>query len=460
VTLTSSATGATFQTSIPSTQVCSWLQISPTSGPASGTVAFSVLQNALPQASYQCPVTFSFLNSATSPITVNAALVVGPQQTLTATPASLSFAYQLTGAAPASQQVSLASNGGAVAFTASATSNGNWLSVDTTSGTTGTTNSKVINVSVDPTKFPSSTTGGSTLTGSITISAPGVLANPITVAVTVNVTAAPVPQPSTIINSAIINGFGAIAPGELIAIKGLGLGPACVAPASNCVAGGTQFTVTAQGTVSSTLSGVQVLFNNTPGTPTYVSPTQINVIVPWEIAGFAAVNMVVTYNGVQSAAFPLQVVAVAPGIYTQNATGSGQAAVLNLSSQAGSVYNGPAGGTYFGTTIATAPAPAGSTVVLYLTGGGLTNPGGVDGTVTPSSPLEPLKNWTQGSTVVTATVGGIPATVVYAGAAPTLITGVVQINLQLPAGVSGSAVPVVITIDGQTTQTTATIAVQ
>jgi hypothetical protein len=30
----------------------------------------------------------------------------------------------------------------------------------------------------------------------------------------------------------------------------------------------------------------------------------------------------------------------------------------------------------------------------------------------------------------------------------------------LPAGVTGSALPVVITIDGQTTQTTATIAVQ
>jgi uncharacterized protein (TIGR03437 family) len=153
-------------------------------------------------------------------------------------------------------------------------------------------------------------------------------------------------------------------------------------------------------------------------------------------------------------------VAVSPGIYTQNATGSGQAAVLNLSAQAGSPYNGPAGGTYFGTTIATAPAPQGSEVVLYLTGGGLTSPGGVDGTVTPSSPLYPLQNWTPGSSVVTATVGGVPATVLYAGAAPTLITGVVQINLQLPSTVNGSALPVVITIDGLQSQTTATIAVQ
>ncbi len=461
VTLTSSSGGgATFQASVPTSQVCSWLQVSPTSGAASGPVTFTVVQNSLPQNSYPCPVTFSFLNSATNtPVVVTATLVVGPGQTLTASPASLTFAYQVAGSTPASQPLTLTSTQGSVAFTASATSNGGWLLIDTTSGSTGTALSKVINVSINPANFPAGTTGGSTLSGQITINASPVLATPITVAVTVNVTAAQVPTPVTIINSATF-GFGAIAPGELIAIRGTNLGPACVAPATNCVSGGTQFTVTAQNTVSSTLSGVQVLFDSIPGTPTFVSPTQINVIVPWDIAGRVSTNMVVTLNSVQSAAFPLQVVAVAPGIYTQNATGSGQAAALNLSAQAASPYNGPAGGTYFGTSIATAPAPQGSVVVFYLTGGGLTNPGSTDGSISSGTTLMPLKNWTPGSSVVTATVGNVPATVVFAGAAPTLITGVVQINLQLPAGVTGNALPVVITIDGITTQITATIAAQ
>ena len=434
VTLASSTTGATFQTSIPTTQVCSWLQVTPTSGIANGAVVFSVLQNSLPQNSYQCPVTFSFLNAATAPITVNATLVVGPAQALTVAPVSLTFAYQVGGSAPASQPLTLTSTGGSVAFTASATSNGGWLSIDTTSSSTGSTGSKAINVSVDPTKFPAGTVAGSSPTGQITIHAGG-LAAPITVNVTVNVTAAPVPQPTTIINSAIINGFGAIAPGELIAIKGTNLGPVCT---TGCVAGGVQFTLTPQGTVSSTLATVQVLFDSFPGTPTYVSPTQINVIVPWEIAGQTTTNIVISFNGVQSAPTSHAVTAVAPGIYTQNATGAGQAAALNVS----------------------AAAPQGSTVVLYLTGGGLTSPGGVDGTITPFPPLLPLKNWTAGSNVVTATVGNAPATVLFAGAAPTLVTGVVQINLQLPAGVTGNALPVVITIDGQQTQLSATIAVQ
>ncbi|HUA83114.1 MAG TPA: hypothetical protein VMB85_04600, partial [Bryobacteraceae bacterium] len=212
-------------------------------------------------------------------------------------------------------------------------------------------------------------------------------------------------------------------------------------------------------TVSSTLAGVQVLFDGIAGTPTYVSPTQINVVVPWEIAGRTSTNVVVSYNNVASQSISEQVVSVAPGIFTQNATGSGQAAAVNLSPSAASVYNGPAGQNYPGTTTAMAPAPAGSAIALYLTGGGVTSPVGVTGSINPSAAL-PLANWTVGSSVVTATIGGQPATVLYAGAAPTLITGVVQINLQVPSGVSGSALPVTVTIDGVKTTGAAAVAVQ
>jgi uncharacterized protein (TIGR03437 family) len=64
---------------------------------------------------------------------------------------------------------------------------------------------------------------------------------------------------------------------------------------------------------------------------------------------------------------------------------------------------------------------------------------------------------------VTATIGGKPATVVFAGAAPGDVTGVVQFNIQIPTGVSGSSLPLVLTITGPATsqsQTGATIAVQ
>jgi uncharacterized protein (TIGR03437 family) len=62
---------------------------------------------------------------------------------------------------------------------------------------------------------------------------------------------------------------------------------------------------------------------------------------------------------------------------------------------------------------------------------------------------------------VTATVGGIPATVQFAGAAPGLVTGVFQINVLIPANVTpGNAVPVMISIGGITTPLGTTIAVQ
>ena len=210
---------------------------------------------------------------------------------------------------------------------------------------------------------------------------------------------APLPTLATITNSALPNtGFGAISPGELITIKGTNLGPAT--PAT-----GTSFTVNAQGTVNSTLAGVMVTFDGIAGTPTFVSATQINVIVPWEISGRGSTNVVVVYNSAQSNAIPQQVTTVKPGIFTLNATGSGQASVVNLTGAAAGTINGPAGGVAIGgTTIPTQPAAAGSYIAVYGNGGGATNPASVTGSVTPGAAY-PLFGWTAGSSVVTATIG-------------------------------------------------------
>jgi uncharacterized protein (TIGR03437 family) len=273
-----------------------------------------------------------------------------------------------------------------------------------------------------------------------------VLTTPLVVAVSLSLAAAPVPQPAFIV-SAATSGSGAIAPGELIAIKGSGLGP--VTPAN--------FTLNAQGGVNSTLAGVQVLFNNIPGIPLYVSATQINVTVPYEIAGSASTNVVVVYNGVQSGGIQQLVGSVAPGIFTINATGAGQASVGNQNYST----NGPAGGvTVGGVLIPTTPATQGSVIAVYMTGGGQTTPGGVTGSVNSLTTLMPLAGWTQTSGTVTASIGGVPATVTFAGAAPGEVTGVIQVNLQIPTGVTGNALPVIVAIDGASTGGGPTIAVQ
>lgn len=177
-------------------------------------------------------------------------------------------------------------------------------------------------------------------------------------ALTSAVTTAPVI--SSISNSAININLTAAAPGELITIKGSNLGPA--SPAG--------FNVNGQGGVNSTLTGVQVLFGSTPGTPTYVSASQINVIVPWELAGQNTTTLVVSNNGAQSQGVSVPVVSAAPDIYTFGATGAGQAAALNLTGPNAGTYNGPATGLVIqGVTISASPAAPGSYISLFLTGG-------------------------------------------------------------------------------------------
>ena len=448
ITLASVGGTASFQTSVPATPACSWLQISPASGPATGAVAFTPVANSLPQNVYMCPVTFSFLNSATAAVVVNAILTVGAAQTVTTSLPTLGFAFQAGGATPVPQALTISSTGGPVNFTVGTASSGGWL---TTNAGTGTlTTPATINVSIIPANIPATAQAGQTIQGSITVSAPGILANPIFVPVSLTLVAAATPAPVSIFNSATGALGTGISPGELITLKGINLGPATPV-------GGTSFSPSAQGTVSSTLAGVQVMFGNVAGTPTYVSSTQINVVVPWEISGQTSTNIVVVVNTAQSAPISENVVTVAPGVYTLNATGQGQAAALNSNLS----VNGPVGGVpVTGGTVPTTPAVQGSEIAVYGTGGGLTNPGGVDGTLNSGISLMPLNNWVPGSSVVTATIGGKPATVVFAGAAPTLVTGVWQINVLVPTGLTPGPQPLVFTIDGQQTQSNVTIAVQ
>src|SRR5262249_21321408 len=153
---------------------------------------------------------------ATAPITVTAILVVGPPQTVTVAPTSLSFTYQQFGPLPVpSQKITVSSTGGPVNFTVATTSSG-WLSADAVSGVTP----KDINISVNP----ANVAVGIPVSGTVTISATGVLATPIMVPVTLTVTAVPTPLPTVISNSAS-NISGGIAAGELITIKGTLLAP-------------------------------------------------------------------------------------------------------------------------------------------------------------------------------------------------------------------------------------------
>ena len=185
--------------------------------------------------------------------------------------------------------------------------------------------------------------------------------------------------------------------------------------------------MTVYGSNFGTQANTKVTFDYTPATIVYVTPTQLAATVPYFVSG--TTSMIVTSNGVASVPVTLNVVPSVPAIFTSDASGKGQAAALNQDYSINSASN---------------PAPIGSVVQLFGTGGGtLTN--------------DTLPHLTL---PVSATVGGAPAQVTYAGIAPGLVQGAMQVNVQIPTGVTpGPAVPIVLTV-GQSMTNIVTVAVR
>jgi uncharacterized protein (TIGR03437 family) len=231
--------------------------------------------------------------------------------------------------------------------------------------------------------------------------------------------------------AAVVNGAsnqpGAISPGEVVVIYGSSLGPSDL----------VTFTLNSNGQVPTNTGGTSVFFNGAPAPVLYSSAGQVGAIVPYNVSG-SLVQMFVQYRNSTSGLVNLSLATMTPAIFTAGGTGTGQAAALNQDNS----VNG-----------ASKPAKAGEVVQFFIAGVGQTNPPGADGTLN-AQPL-PVPQAT-----VTATVGGRPATVTFAGGAPGLVAGVTQVNVQVPNGLTaGNTVPVVITLGTSNTQNGVTIAV-
>lgn len=233
------------------------------------------------------------------------------------------------------------------------------------------------------------------------------------------------PSVTGIVNAASYS-TSSVAPGEIVAIFGQNLGPASVATNSfgDPAASGAQ------------LAGTEVTFNGIAAPLVYASTGSIAAIVPFEIAGSGTATMSVTYNGQAASSQNVNVVSAAPGLFSADSSGSGPGAILNSD---------------FTLNTASNPAKAGSFVVLYATGGGQTNPPSTSGAIAATAmPL--AQN-------VAVTFGGVAADVLYAGNAGGEVEGIVQLNVRVPSGVTGT-VPVSLTVGGQTSQSTVTISIQ
>ena len=161
--------------------------------------------------------------------------------------------------------------------------------------------------------------------------------------------------------------------------------------------------------------------------------TQVNLAIP-EISATGSVPVQITCDATVIGSGVTQIAAQAPGLFTLNFSGTGGGAILN---NGDSSVNTPSNG-----------APIGSYIAVYGTGFGLLSPAGDD-------TLQHLPG------TVTATIGGVPATVVYAGEVPGVTHALQQINIQIPANAPrGIAVPIVITVNGVSTQAGVTVSIQ
>jgi uncharacterized protein (TIGR03437 family) len=195
--------------------------------------------------------------------------------------------------------------------------------------------------------------------------------------------------------------------------------------------------------LTTNLGGAQVFFDGVAAALTYAGGSQINAVVPYEVAGQTSTKMTVAYQGGTSAPLTLNVQDATPAIFSLDFTGQGNGAILN---QANSL-NGKSG-----------PAARGSVVQIFLTGGGVTNPASTDGWITTTIDGQLPLLVTQ---PVTVTIGGVASPQInYSGGAPGSVAGLTQINAVVPESVTpGSAVPLVIGIGTWQSQSGITIAV-
>ncbi len=221
-------------------------------------------------------------------------------------------------------------------------------------------------------------------------------------------TKAPAIAPGGVVNALSYAG-GAVAPGELVSIFGSNFGAADLeinAPQNNRIPPSTERT--------------KVLFDDLPGAITAVTPNQVNVFVPHWLEPGKAVDVVVQVDDIASGPVSIPVVETAPGFFR---------GALN---QDGSLNSG------------SNRAARGSIISLFGTGEGLSSPQLLTGEFVISTPFSaPVAP-------VAVTIGGQPAEVIYAGAAPFQPAGVLQINVRVPATAARGSAAVSVSVGGMT----------
>jgi len=371
-----------------------------------GTVSFTAIDGLTPQ-----PVA-----------STSVSMTVADAPKLTAAPQALSFTYRLGSTnTPVAQPIAVSSNITGLTFSASAstTSGGAWLAVPTTNAVT-------------PGSVPASVNVANLATGSyagkVALSS-GASSMDVPVTLTILAANAPVIAQGGVVP--VYSTLTSIQTGSWISIFGTNL---------------ADLTVTWNGDFPTTLGGVSVTVDGKPAFLWYVSPTQINLQAPDDTAT-GPVNVVVTTSHGNFTA-TVTLAAASPSFSLLDST---HAAGVILTPGGTGAYGGgaydlvaPSGNFSFNTR----PVKAGEVLELFGVGFGPTN---------PAVPAGQVFNG-QAPTVnpVTVTIGGVRATVTFAGLTA---AGLYQINVTVPnAGRGDMALQA--TVNGVQTQPGPVVTIQ
>jgi len=187
------------------------------------------------------------------------------------------------------------------------------------------------------------------------------------------------------------------------------------------------------------LAGVSVSFDvpsrglSLPGRLHFVSPTQINVQIPWELKGQNSVQMKVSLGDYSSSIYNVPLNTVSPNAFEFNDPATGRRLAAALDANFALVHEGNR-------------AKKGQFIQVYCNGLGdvdFTPPSGEPSSASPLS---------RSTALPSVTIGGLPAEVNFSGLAPGIV-GLYQINVRVPAGASSGLQPLVIQMGGVTSKT-------
>jgi uncharacterized protein (TIGR03437 family) len=212
----------------------------------------------------------------------------------------------------------------------------------------------------------------------------------------------------------------AVAAGGIASIFGSNLGPSAAAATTV--------------PLPTVINGVTVTLNGAACPLFYVSPSQINFQVLWEVLPLNSATLVVSTAAGKSNSYTVVLSAAAPGVFTVATLYQGAVLISNTGIFAASAGSIPGANAR--------PVMAGEYISIFCSGLGAVSNQPADGAASPAGKtLATIKAQIQVGINLNFAVPS------FAGLAPGFV-GLYQVDIQVPPGVSGGTVPVTVSVNG------------